>query len=167
MRELKQHPVLIVKDKKHVNFTYNNQNYRGIEGEPVSSALIANGIQIFSLHHKNDAAQGIFCANGQCSHCTVLINGFPVKSCITPLEENMDIRRLEGLPELPDSDEALVESHDIQHQCDVLVIGGGPSGLTAALELADAGFTVIITDDTSIMGGIVQDGGHYSECCIL
>ncbi len=153
MREIKQHPVLTVKEKKHVIFTFNGQDYYGVKGEPVSSALIANGIQIFSLHHKNNAAQGIFCANGQCSHCTVLINGFPVKSCITPLEENMDIRRLEGLPELPKADDAPGESFDIQHQCDVLVIGGGPSGLTAALELADAGFTVIIADDKAHLGG--------------
>ncbi|MEA2077288.1 MAG: FAD-dependent oxidoreductase, partial [Candidatus Marinimicrobia bacterium] len=137
----------------HVAFFYNGQKYQGIEGDPVSSALIANGIQIFSLHHKNDAAQGIFCANGQCSHCTVLINGFPMKSCITPLEENMNVRRLEGLPELPEADNAPGESRDIQHQCDVLVIGGGPSGLTAALELADAGFKVIIVDDKAHLGG--------------
>ena len=153
MRELKQHPVLIVKEKKHVIFTHNGQDYYGVEGEPVSSALIANGIQIFSLHHKNDAAQGIFCANGQCSHCTVLINGFSMKSCVTPLEENMKVNTLEGLPELPDTDDTPGQSHDIQHQCDVLVIGGGPSGLTAALELADTGFTVIIADDKSHLGG--------------
>ncbi|MCK5816657.1 MAG: (2Fe-2S)-binding protein, partial [Candidatus Marinimicrobia bacterium] len=92
MRELKQHPVLYVTEKKHVTFFYNGEKYKGIKDDPVSSALIANGIQIFSLHHKNNAAQGIFCANGQCSHCTVLINGSPMKSCITPLEEDMDIR---------------------------------------------------------------------------
>jgi len=153
VRELKQHPILSVKEKKHVNFTYNGQDYFGVKGEPVSSALIANGIQIFSLHHKNDAAQGIFCANGQCSHCTVLINGFPMKSCVTPLEKNMDVRTLEGLPELPQANDALGESRDIQHQCDVLVIGGGPSGLTAALELANTGFKVIIVDDKAHLGG--------------
>jgi hypothetical protein len=74
VREIQQHPVLQVKDKKHVIFHYDGKEYLGIEGDPVSSALIANGIQVFSIHHKNDAAQGIFCANGQCSHCTVLIN---------------------------------------------------------------------------------------------
>ncbi len=153
MREIKQHPVLTVEDKKHVNFTYNGQDYYGVEGEAVSSALIANNIQIFSLHHKNDVAQGIFCANGQCSHCTVLINGSPVKSCITPLENNMDIRRLDGLPELPETNDVQGKSRDIQHQCDVLVIGGGPSGLTAALELANNGFKVIIADDKAHLGG--------------
>ncbi|MCF7832197.1 MAG: FAD-dependent oxidoreductase [Candidatus Marinimicrobia bacterium] len=153
MREIKQHPVLTVEDKKHVIFSYNGQNYFGVKDEPVSSALIANNIHIFSLHHKNDAAQGIFCANGQCSHCTVLINGIPRKSCITPLEKNMDVRLLEGLPELPAADEAPGQSLDIQHQCDVLVIGGGPSGLTAALELANAGFNVIIADDKAHLGG--------------
>lgn len=153
MRELKQHPVLNVTEKRHVAFYYNGEKYQGAQGDPVSSALIANGIQIFSLHHKNNAAQGIFCANGQCSHCTVLINGSPMKSCITPLEEDMDVRTLTGLPELPVHDEPLGKTEDVHLDCDVLVAGGGPSGLTAALELAELGFDVIIADDKSHLGG--------------
>ncbi|MCF7833555.1 MAG: FAD-dependent oxidoreductase [Candidatus Marinimicrobia bacterium] len=153
MRELTQHPVLNVTEKKHVTFYYNGEKLQGIEGDPVSSALIANGIQIFSIHHKNEAAQGIFCANGQCSHCTVLINGFPMKSCITPLEKNMDVRTLKGLPKLPVNDQPLGRTQEKHLDCDVLVVGGGPSGLTAALELADKGFRVIIADDKSHLGG--------------
>jgi hypothetical protein len=30
----------------------------------ISSALIANGINVFGHHHKDGSAQGIFCANG-------------------------------------------------------------------------------------------------------
>jgi NADPH-dependent 2,4-dienoyl-CoA reductase/sulfur reductase-like enzyme/Fe-S-cluster-containing hydrogenase component 2 len=153
VREILQHPVLQVKDKKHVIFHYDGKEYLGIEGDPVSSALIANGIQVFSIHHKNDAAQGIFCANGQCSHCTVLINCSPMKSCITALEEGMDVRTLKGLPELPVNDAPIGKTENIMLSCDILVVGGGPSGLTAALELADLGFSVIIADDKAHLGG--------------
>ena len=153
MREITQHPVLNVTKKDYVPFTYNGEKLTGIKGDPVSSALIANSINIFSLHHKNDAAQGIFCANGQCSHCTVLINGSPMKSCITPLEEGMDIRTLKGLPELPINDTPIGKTTEIQSECDILVVGGGPSGLTAALELADLDLKVIIADDKSHLGG--------------
>ncbi len=153
MRRLQQHPVLNIENKKLVPFTYNGQNYQGFEGEPVSGSLIANGITTFSYHHKNHAAQGIFCANGQCSHCTVLIDRFPQKACITPLEEGMDIRTLDGLPELPDVSTPLDKTRTLTHNCDVLVVGGGPSGLTAAIELADAGFEVLLVDDKAALGG--------------
>ena len=153
MRELKQHPIHDVTQREHVTFYFDGDKYLGKKGDPVSSALIANGIQVFSLHHKNDAAQGIFCANGQCSHCTVLINGSPMKSCITPLETNMDIRTLRGLPELPINDTPIGKTENIQLHCDILVVGGGPSGLTAALELADLDYKVIIADDKSHLGG--------------
>ena len=150
---MKRHPILKVTEKDHVTFYYDGDKYEGIKGDPVSSALIANGIQVFSHHHRNDAAQGIFCANGQCSHCTVLINSAPMKSCITPLEEDMDVRTLNGLPELPVNDLPIGKTKTIQLNCDILVVGGGPSGLTAALELADQGYRVIIADDKSHLGG--------------
>lgn len=153
MRDIKKHPVLTVKGKELVDFFYNGERMSGAIGDPVSSALISNDVQIFSLHHKNHASQGIFCANGQCSHCTVLINGTPRKSCITPLEANMDVRTLDGLPELNPEDHELKKSALIDHHCDALIVGGGPSGLTAALELADAGFDVMIADDKAHLGG--------------
>ncbi|MDZ7822239.1 MAG: 2Fe-2S iron-sulfur cluster-binding protein [Candidatus Marinimicrobia bacterium] len=157
MRELIQHPLITVRDKNHVPFTFNGDPYFGNENDAVSSALIANDIHIFSYHHKNHAPQGIFCANGQCSHCTVLIDGLPQKSCITPLKEGMDIRTLDGLPELPGGAEPIGETRDHKETCDVLVIGGGPSGLTASLELAEAGFSVILADDKAALGA--------SFCC--
>lgn len=153
MRKLQNHPILQIKKTKLIHFYFNGKKYQGVEDEAVSSALIANNIQIFSHHHKNHSAQGIFCANGQCSHCTVLIDGMPMKSCVTPLKQDMDIRRLEGLPKLPIEDYKLRNHHSIHHSCDVLLVGGGPSGLRAALELADMNFKIILADDKSHLGG--------------
>ncbi|MFA6617986.1 MAG: FAD-dependent oxidoreductase [Candidatus Neomarinimicrobiota bacterium] len=153
MRKLFDHPILQVKESELVHFLFNGEKYQGIKDQAVSSALIANNIHVFSHHHKNNAAQGIFCANGQCSHCTVLINGMPMKSCVTPLNEGMDIRRLEGLSELPIKDHELRDHRNIHHSCDVLVVGGGPSGLIAALELAEMDFKIILVDDKSNLGG--------------
>ena len=125
----------------------------GYEGEMVSSALIAEGLKIFSIHQKGDSPHGIYCANGQCSHCTLIIDGFPLKSCITPLTEGMNVNTLHHLPDLPEDDKPLAEIEKKEKKCDVLVVGGGPSGLTATIELAKLGFNIILVDDKESLGG--------------
>ncbi len=148
-----KHPVLDVRDGKKVPFTFDGETLMGYEGEMVSSALFANGIRSFSIHTVGDAPQGIFCANGQCAQCTVIINGQPVKSCITPLREGMKVKTLVHYPTLPEDDEWRPSFLPRELSCQVLIIGGGPSGLTASLELADLGFSVILVDDKDRLGG--------------
>ncbi|MBN2281461.1 MAG: FAD-dependent oxidoreductase [Candidatus Marinimicrobia bacterium] len=154
MQRIEQHPILTKKENlKQVRFYFNEQEFYGYEGEAVSSALIANGVKEFSIHKKNDSPKGIYCANGQCSHCTVIIDGVPQKSCITPLREDMSIQTLKHLPELPTDDHPFEHFEKKEFKCDVLVVGGGPSGLTAAVELAELGFSIIIVDDKEELGG--------------
>jgi NADPH-dependent 2,4-dienoyl-CoA reductase/sulfur reductase-like enzyme/Fe-S-cluster-containing hydrogenase component 2 len=114
---------------------------------------MAAGITGFSLHRRDDAPQGLFCANGQCSHCTLIIDGYPLKSCITPLRAGMKVRRLIHVPELPNDDKPKGTTEEKRLKCDVLVIGGGPSGLTATIELAKLGLSIILVDDKDQLGG--------------
>ena len=65
----------------------------------------------------------------------------------------MHIQTLKHLPELPEDDHPLEHFEKKEFHCDVLVIGGGPSGLTSAIELAELGFSVIIVDDKEKLGG--------------
>lgn len=148
-----QHPILEPKPGREVAFTFDGRTLVGREGEMVSSALFANGIRTFSRHRVGDAPQGIFCANGQCAQCTVLIDGLPMKSCITPLREGMEIKTLVHFPELPADDEPRQAHKPQELTCDVLVVGAGPSGITAAIELAEAGYSVILADDKDHLGG--------------
>lgn len=154
MPRIESHPILAVaKTKKDVSFLFNGETVRGLEGEPVSSALIALGFFEFSRHPKDSAPQGLFCANGQCSQCTVLIDGIPRKSCVTPLEEGMDVRTLKGLPVLPETDMPLKQAERRTIHTDIVVIGAGPSGLSAAYELGKMGFQVLLADDKEKLGG--------------
>ncbi len=154
MARIESHPILEVPaGRRQVSFMFDGGALVGFGGEMVSSALIANGVWSFSQHRRGGERRGIFCANGQCSHCTMLIDGLAQKACVTPLRAGMDVRTLRGLPPLPADDRPLSHWERKELSCDVLVIGGGPSGLTAAMELAGMGFSVILVDDKAALGG--------------
>ncbi|MBN2017091.1 MAG: FAD-dependent oxidoreductase [Candidatus Cloacimonetes bacterium] len=150
---IKEHPILDVKVKKKVPFYWNDRKIFAQEGEMIASALFANGVHIFGHHIKDSSPQGIFCANGQCAQCTVIANGIPVKSCMTPVIENMIVQSCEGLPELPEVHEHPTFEPIKEYETDVLIIGGGPSGLSAAIELSKQEIPLILVDDKSELGG--------------
>ncbi|KQC05999.1 MAG: sulfurtransferase [Candidatus Cloacimonas sp. SDB] len=148
-----EHPILTVPEQEEITFYWNSRKLKARKNEVISSALFANRIKIFGHHPKDGSAQGIFCANGQCAKCTVIANGIPVKSCMTELKNNMIVESVEGLPELPE----LQENPNLKHietiTKAVLIIGGGPSGLSAAIELARYNIDTLIVDDKSALGG--------------
>jgi NADPH-dependent 2,4-dienoyl-CoA reductase/sulfur reductase-like enzyme/Fe-S-cluster-containing hydrogenase component 2 len=154
MNRIENHPVLDnIEHRKEISFTFNGKSLKAYEGEMISSSLFANGIKEFSIHKKGDAHQGIFCANGQCAQCTVMVNGTPLKSCVTQLKSGMEIETLKHLPAIPDDDSPLGKHRDKNVKCDVLVVGGGPSGLTSTIELAKLGLKVVLVDDKDKLGG--------------
>jgi NADPH-dependent 2,4-dienoyl-CoA reductase/sulfur reductase-like enzyme/Fe-S-cluster-containing hydrogenase component 2/bacterioferritin-associated ferredoxin len=125
----------------------------GFEGEMLSAALVANHVHTFGHHPKDGSPQGIFCANGQCSQCLVVADGLPVKACMTPLCDGMEIESVEGLPALPADDDACPAGEIPSVAADVLVIGGGPAGLSGAIELGKLGVRTLIVDDKDRLGG--------------
>jgi thioredoxin reductase/Fe-S-cluster-containing hydrogenase component 2 len=152
---IKNHPILSIEKKlEFVNFTFNGKKLTAKPDEMISSALFAHCIHIFGRHKKDDFPQGIFCANGQCSQCLVIADGVPVKSCITPVKEGMDVRSLDGLPELLKDDKIVQADGEVPViKTEVLIIGGGPAGLSAAIELASLGVKCIVCDDKLELGG--------------
>ena len=148
-----QHPILKIPARKKVPFTWDFKKLTGFEGEMISSALYANGIHVFGYHPKDLSPQGIFCANGQCSQCLVIADGLPVKSCMTPLQSGMDIKSVHGLPKLPLDDMVPDIRRVTKKTVEVLVIGGGPAGLSAAVELGKHGVKTLVIDDKDRLGG--------------
>ena len=143
---LEDHPILDVKARRELAFTFDGMDMVAMEGEVLSSALFANGIRIFNRHHTDDSPQGIFCANGQCAQCLVLADGVPVKACITLVRGGMVVSSIRGLPILPE-DEGPCSVSVQEVSTDVLVVGGGPAGLTAAIELGKMSVQTILVDD--------------------
>jgi len=155
MRRIGVHPVLDPPAaRREISFRFDGVDMLGLEGEAISAALIANGITRFSEHRRDGAPQGIFCANGQCAQCAVIADGLSVKSCMVPVLEGMTVEPLEGKSQLPEVDERDVAFRDIETlDVECLILGGGPAGLSAAIELAKAGVGVILVDDKASLGG--------------
>ena len=150
---IRKHPILAVPEPPGVDFYWQGQAMHAHKGETIASALFANGIRIFGHHHKDSAPQGIFCANGQCSQCLVMADGLPVKACMTPVRPGMRVEPLDGKPVLPDR-HTVPEMRGIQMvEVECLIIGGGPAGLSAAIELGKAGVRTLIVDDKHRLGG--------------
>ena len=132
---IKQHPILPVKPSDPIEFYWQGKKLVANQGEPIAAALIANGVKIFGYHHKDGSPQGIYCANGQCAQCMVIANGRPVKSCMELVQPDMRVEKAIGLPVLPIVEQRPVLTPIEELQVPVLIIGGGPAGLSAAIEL--------------------------------
>ena len=151
---IKEHPILPKPPEPTVGFTWQGKALMARAGETIASALFANGVRVFGHHSRDGAPLGIFCANGQCAQCSVIADGLAVKSCMVPVRQGMAVAPLDGKPTLPDVNEADVAFRDIETvQVECLILGGGPAGLSAAIELAKAGVSVILVDDKASLGG--------------
>jgi sarcosine oxidase, subunit alpha len=150
---IERHPILTPEPSPTVPFTWKGRPLTARQGETISSALFANGERIFSFHHKDHAPQGIFCANGQCAQCLVLADGLPVKSCMEIVRPGMVLQPADGLPELPKASGSLSTRPIDEISVPVLIIGGGPAGLSAAIELGKRGIRALLIDDKHRLGG--------------
>ena len=148
-----EHPILSVEPRAHVAFYWQGQELMAREGETIASALFANGIRTFGHHPKDGSPQGIFCANGQCAQCLVLADGKPVKSCMVPVRAGLRAEPVDGLPELPKVNRAPVMQAIRELALPALVIGGGPAGMSAAVQLGQRGIETLLVDDKPRLGG--------------
>ena len=89
---------------------------------------------------------------GVCGECLVTIDGIAnQRACITPVRDGMVVESGRGLPSLEGTASAPVP--EIELSPDVLVVGGGPAGLSAAAAAAEAGAFVVLIDERSKLGG--------------
>jgi len=153
MARIQEHPILKPSEGEPFPFTFDGKRIEALPGETISSALFAAGIRTFGKHPKDGSPQGIFCANGQCSQCMVIADGMSVKACMTPATPNMVVESMNDLPVLPETTGSPAMGETSIIDVDVLIIGGGPAGMSAALELADSKVDVLLIDDKDRLGG--------------
>ncbi len=152
---IEKHPILSIPEREKISFFWQGREISAYRGETIASALFASGIRVFGHHHKDGAPQGIFCANGQCAQCMVIVDGLPLKSCAELVQPGMRVEPADGLPQLPDVEDAppAAPAAARELQAPVLIIGGGPSGLSAAIELGKLGIHTLLIDDKHRLGG--------------
>jgi len=153
MARIERHPIVSIDRGDPFRFTFGTETVTAYPGEMISSALSAHGIRIFGRHPRDGAPQGLFCANGQCAQCLVLADGRPVKACMTPATPGLHVEPLLALPELPAAERPPTMREVETIDTSVLILGGGPAGLSAAAEIAAHGVDVHLVDDKRRLGG--------------
>ncbi len=125
-------------------------------GATIAAALTAAGELALKNSRQGDC-RGVFCGMGVCQECLVAVDGEPAqRACMTPARPGMRVQRSPALPRLdqsPSPEETPSPQPEHERHCDLLVIGGGPGGLSAAAVAAEAGLDVVLLDERGKLGG--------------
>jgi glycine/D-amino acid oxidase-like deaminating enzyme len=136
---------------------FEGERLRAADGETLAATLIANG-RIAMCWDKRGEPRGPFCGMGVCHDCLVTVNGrLGERACLTQSEPGLVVKRQTAgrvriAPKIRDL-AALPEADLPERALDMLVVGAGPGGLTAALAARERGVEVVILDERPAPGG--------------
>lgn len=135
-----------------INIRFNGRDIPALAGETVAAALSAAGIVAFR-QTPGGAPRGLHCGMGACFDCVVTIDGrIGQRACLAKVADGMQVES--AAPASPAPLGAVSAATEAaQRDCDVLVVGGGPAGLSAAIAAAEAGAAVMLLDERAATGG--------------
>jgi sarcosine oxidase subunit alpha len=139
-----------------LEFTFNGERCTGHPGDTLASALLAAGRHQITTSIKLGRPRGISAAWAEDPCGLVQIEQpYPEPMVLATTIELYDGLVAHGIPGQgrlsQDPDPARYDA--MHHHVDVLIIGAGPTGLTAALNAARAGARVALIDEQSEAGG--------------
>jgi len=150
---IKNHPILRFKRGNKRIFYFDGKPIEGYENESVLAALYATGVRVFSRSKVLKRPRGAFCMIGKCSSCLMEVDGVPnTRTCIIPVKYVKNVRRQECLA-MPPAIASFKAGQSLSLNTDVLVVGGGPAGLYAALYASKYGAKVTLIDENPMIGG--------------
>ena len=131
-----------------ISFQFDGRAIAALQGETVAAALSSAGITTFR-HTPSGAPRGLFCGMGACFDCVVTVDGrIGQRACLMQASDGM--RVASGFPAELAPDPAPARD---ERNCDILIIGGGVAGLSAAIAAASAGASVVMLDERHTPGG--------------
>ena len=135
-----------------IGFRFDDTPIEALEGETIAAALSAAGIVAYR-RTASGAPRGLHCGMGACFDCVVTVDGrIGQRACMTKVAAGMVVTSATVMPLAslaPEPDGAEPE----EQACDLLVVGAGPAGLSAAIPAAEAGANVVVLDERSSTGG--------------
>jgi D-hydroxyproline dehydrogenase subunit alpha len=137
---------------RQISISFDGTPIPALEGETIAAALSAAGIVAFR-RTASGAPRGLHCGMGACYDCIVTVDGrIGQRACMTKVADRMVVSGEATLPLAPLGNEP-VSPQSEERTCDVLVVGAGPAGLSAAIAAAEAGADVVVLDERSTTGG--------------
>ncbi len=209
MYRLDPHPAEWIDRARAVSFLFEGKQYRGFDGDTISSALAAAGVTYQGRSFKYHRPRSILSFANHDSNTLFQVDGVPnVRGDVTLLREGMHVAAVNTFGGLARDRARILDRFarwlpvgfyykafhskrwfprwermfrtmtglgtvtlDAERSttpkrygfCDVLVIGGGPSGLSAALEAAAAGARVGLVEEAFRLGGTGPWGERREE----
>ena len=121
-----------------------------IEGETIAAALSAAGVLAFR-QTASGAPRGLWCGMGACFDCIVTVDGRAgQRACMVKARHGMVVESALR-PAAPLAPSAIAGGEEVV--CDILVVGAGPAGLSAAIAARRAGADVLVLDERDAAGG--------------
>ncbi|MCP4319470.1 MAG: FAD-dependent oxidoreductase [Hyphomicrobiales bacterium] len=134
-----------------VKFHFDGEELSLPAGLSLAAALTTAGIRGFR-EGPNGATRGMFCGMGVCQECLVEVDGNPnQRACMTKVASGLSVRTQSARPALVASPQ--ISSNPLVEKPDILVVGGGAGGLSAAAEAARHGAQVLLLDERATSGG--------------
>lgn len=162
-----------------VQFSYDGQPLVARDGDSIAAAVVAAGAGGFR-HDGRGGRRGVFCGMGVCTECAVTVDG--EAGHLACLEKCRQGACVEGSPAVrplgwaghsqrtvrpgsargpgsikPRSLAARPTATGIQvekrHMFELVIVGAGPGGLSAALAARRAGVDVLVVDERPVLGG--------------
>ena len=129
-------------------------------GQTVAAALTAAGVRELRATRRglDGEGRGIHCGMGVCQDCLVEVDGEPnLRACTTKAKPGMQLRHQDfpGTARLPDGPVPVPDDAPlpVPEVLDLLILGGGAAGLSAAIAARRCGLDVLVIEERAALGG--------------
>ncbi|GAA2032697.1 sarcosine oxidase subunit alpha family protein [Yaniella flava] len=159
----------VVDHHEHVDTVIDGKQSKALRGDTVASATLASGARSCANSLYWNRPRGVFAAGVEEPNALVHLSprhaGDVEESMLTattvPVTAGLEATHLRGLGTLDPAEDQAYYDHVHVHT-DVLVVGAGPAGLSAAANAAQSGARVLVMDEKPWAGGSLLDAPYES-----